>query len=166
MGSTTSKGYPYPVGTDRVMDGDDAIKALAEAVNGDALFTRATSVGQSIPLGVATQVSWNPASPNGCELTKTSASQWTVTKAGLYVITTSVNVAHFASSTIRANVLLNVGADQARVPFSGENAGASMWSGALVGGEVVWVSVIQAEDATSIAANTGAFLNVSRLGRI
>jgi hypothetical protein len=30
--ATNSKGYPYPVGTDRVMDGDDAIKALADAV--------------------------------------------------------------------------------------------------------------------------------------
>ncbi len=33
MGSQTAKGYPYPVGTDRVMDGDDAIKALATAVD-------------------------------------------------------------------------------------------------------------------------------------
>lgn len=33
MGSTTTKGYPFPVGTDRVMDGDDAIKALAEKVD-------------------------------------------------------------------------------------------------------------------------------------
>jgi hypothetical protein len=33
MGSVTPKGYPYPVGTDRVMDGDDAIKALATAVD-------------------------------------------------------------------------------------------------------------------------------------
>src|SRR5262245_8593149 len=31
--ATTTKGFPYPVGTDRVMDGDDAIKALAEAVD-------------------------------------------------------------------------------------------------------------------------------------
>jgi hypothetical protein len=29
----TPRGYPYPLGTDRVMDGDDAIKALAQAVN-------------------------------------------------------------------------------------------------------------------------------------
>lgn len=33
MPSTTTKGYPYPVGTDRVMDGDDSIKSLAEAVD-------------------------------------------------------------------------------------------------------------------------------------
>lgn len=29
----TPGGFPYPVGTDRVMDGDDAIKALAEALD-------------------------------------------------------------------------------------------------------------------------------------
>lgn len=32
MGAT-AKGYPYPEGTDRVMDGDDAIHALADAVD-------------------------------------------------------------------------------------------------------------------------------------
>lgn len=31
--ATTTNGLPYPVGTDRVMDGDDAIKALAEALD-------------------------------------------------------------------------------------------------------------------------------------
>lgn len=30
--AATSRGYPYPLGTDRVMDGDDAIHALAQAV--------------------------------------------------------------------------------------------------------------------------------------
>lgn len=33
MGSTTTHGLPYPVGTDRVMDGDNAMQALAEAVD-------------------------------------------------------------------------------------------------------------------------------------
>jgi hypothetical protein len=33
MGSTTARGYPYPTGSDRVMDGDNAIEALARAVN-------------------------------------------------------------------------------------------------------------------------------------
>ena len=33
MGSTTPHGLPYPVGTDRIMDGDNAIQALAEAVD-------------------------------------------------------------------------------------------------------------------------------------
>ena len=33
MGSVTAKGYPYPVGTDRVSDGDNAIQALATAAD-------------------------------------------------------------------------------------------------------------------------------------
>jgi hypothetical protein len=33
MPANTTHGYPYPVGTDRVADGDDAIKALAEAID-------------------------------------------------------------------------------------------------------------------------------------
>lgn len=34
MGDVTPKGYPFPVGTDRVMDGDDAIEALAVTIDG------------------------------------------------------------------------------------------------------------------------------------
>jgi hypothetical protein len=34
--AATTRGYPYPVGTDRVMDGDNAIQALAQAVNDKA----------------------------------------------------------------------------------------------------------------------------------
>lgn len=33
MGSNTAHGLPYPVGTDRVMDGDNAIQALAETLD-------------------------------------------------------------------------------------------------------------------------------------
>jgi hypothetical protein len=33
MPSTTPKGFPYPLGTDRLMDGDDAIHDLALAVD-------------------------------------------------------------------------------------------------------------------------------------
>jgi hypothetical protein len=33
MPSNTSLGFPYPLGSDRLMDGDDAIKALADFLN-------------------------------------------------------------------------------------------------------------------------------------
>lgn len=33
MPANTAHGYPYPLGTDRVMDGDDAIHNLASAVD-------------------------------------------------------------------------------------------------------------------------------------
>lgn len=34
--NTTRANLPYPVGTDRVMDGDDAIRGLAERLDGSA----------------------------------------------------------------------------------------------------------------------------------
>jgi hypothetical protein len=37
MGSNTTNGLPYPVGTDRIMDGDNAMQALAEAVDAKTL---------------------------------------------------------------------------------------------------------------------------------
>lgn len=37
MGSTTAHGFPFPTGSDRVMDGDNAIEALAQKVD-DTLF--------------------------------------------------------------------------------------------------------------------------------
>lgn len=39
MPANTTNGLPYPVGTDRVMDGDNAMQALAEAVDSKALLS-------------------------------------------------------------------------------------------------------------------------------
>lgn len=33
MPANTTRGWPYPLGTDRVMDGDDAIRAIAEKLD-------------------------------------------------------------------------------------------------------------------------------------
>lgn len=45
MPANTTHGLPYPLGTDRVMDGDNAIKALAEAV--DPPFINLATVAQA-----------------------------------------------------------------------------------------------------------------------
>jgi len=42
MGGVTAKGFPYPSGTDRVADGDNAIQALASTI--DAYLERYTEV--------------------------------------------------------------------------------------------------------------------------
>jgi hypothetical protein len=42
--ASTSKGFPYPLGTDRVADGDNAIQALAEKVDTAAGLHAAGSV--------------------------------------------------------------------------------------------------------------------------
>lgn len=162
--ATTPKGYPYPVGTDRVMDGDDAIKALAEAVDSDALYTRATTVGQgSLVVNTATPVLWNPAAPNGAALTKTSTSVWTVTKAGLYVITAGVLTTGFTGLNARNYVHLTAGNAQNRQTFAGENTTAPTVVVALIVGDTISVNIL-ANVATNVAPDTG-FLNVVRLGR-
>lgn len=53
MGSQTTNGYPYPVGTDRVMDGDDAIKALAQAADTKAGVMAAGSAVVTIANGAS-----------------------------------------------------------------------------------------------------------------
>lgn len=64
MPANTTKGYPYPLGTDRLMDGDDAIKNLATAMDTKAgasaagllnipfsAVTTPTSVTVTFPVG-------------------------------------------------------------------------------------------------------------------
>lgn len=59
MPANTPKGYPYPLGTDRLMDGDDAIHALATAVDtklgvaAAGSFTAANSATNSAPVTTA-----------------------------------------------------------------------------------------------------------------
>lgn len=163
MGSTTSKGYPFPVGTDRVMDGDDAIQALAEAINGDALFTKATTVGHSLPAGANTEVQWNAAAPNGCALTKTSATVWTVTLAGLYVVSAVAFTTGFTPAGQRAYMQLNAGPIVGRQGFDGENTTTPTLVAALVAGDQIKLAAFVSV-ATSVAPATG-LLHVARLGR-
>lgn len=80
---TTGQGYPYPAGTDRLVDGDNVIAALAQAVN-DKLgacaagtasvpitaVETATSVAVTFPVGRFTapphvNVCANTGSPGG-----------------------------------------------------------------------------------------------------
>src|SRR5262245_7444184 len=52
MGSTTPVlALPYPVGTDRVMDGDNAIQALAEAVEAKLGFKAGAFTGTTDATG-------------------------------------------------------------------------------------------------------------------
>jgi hypothetical protein len=57
MPANTPKGFPYPVGTDRVMDGDDAIKNLATAVDTMLGTAAAAMVTSAVPGSLNTPVS-------------------------------------------------------------------------------------------------------------
>ena len=57
MGSTTPlKGYPFPTGTDRVMDGDDAIRKLAQSL--DNMMQYATVSSGTLVAGQAVTVNY------------------------------------------------------------------------------------------------------------
>lgn len=53
MGGVTARGFPYPVGTDRVADGDNAMQALASSI--DAYLARYEEVW-----GACTQIDTGP----------------------------------------------------------------------------------------------------------
>jgi hypothetical protein len=58
MPANTSTGYPYPLGTDPVANGDDAIKALAEKV---PMFQSGISTCPTLVVG--TSSSWDVTFP-------------------------------------------------------------------------------------------------------
>lgn len=56
---TTSRGYPYPDPDDRVIDGDDAMQALAEAVNDDVASLPVSAAGSVFMPGPTSMVHVN-----------------------------------------------------------------------------------------------------------
>lgn len=91
MAGTTTHGLPYPTGTDLVRDGDDAIQALAAAVDG------AIYAGTGIPNGVGL---WSNFA--GCvvctDLSLAAQAGSTVTNARWSKIGTTVNFQGTATS--------------------------------------------------------------------
>lgn len=57
MPANTAKGYPYPLGTDRVMDGDDAIHNLAQAIDDNLGRVAAGQVTTPTPSAINVPVS-------------------------------------------------------------------------------------------------------------
>lgn len=57
MPANTAKGFPYPLGTDRLADGDDAIHNLATAVDTLVGVVAAGSATSGVPSALNTPVS-------------------------------------------------------------------------------------------------------------
>lgn len=122
MPAQTAKGYPYPLGTDRVMDGDDSIHALADAVDAKQPFATwvgtasvsvvantAANVAVTLPAGRFTQPPRISAISRGASLwfayfnssTTTSLSLGVRTPGG--ALTTTVNVDMIAVQMLATN---------------------------------------------------------------
>jgi hypothetical protein len=65
MPANTAKGYPYPLGTDRVTDGDDAIHSLASAVDTKLGVAATGLVTLAAPGGLNSTVSATVTLPAG-----------------------------------------------------------------------------------------------------
>lgn len=71
MSANTTRGWPYPVGTDRVADGDDAIRALAEKADarvgygacGGSVVLPITAVNTTATVAVTFPVGMFPSNP-------------------------------------------------------------------------------------------------------
>lgn len=63
--ANTPHGYPYPIGTDRVMDGDDAIHSLATAVDSKAGVHASGTVTLPAPGTIGTATTVNVTFPVG-----------------------------------------------------------------------------------------------------
>lgn len=117
MPANTPLGYPYPVGTDRVADGDDAIHELALAVEGKVgVFrsgmvavatpdTAAAFTAVTFPVGLFTAIPNAGAHPIVSSPMSWSATPYSVTTTGMQVraqkasgaAATTVNVYWWAS---------------------------------------------------------------------
>jgi hypothetical protein len=162
MGDTTTNGYPFPVGTDRVMDGDNAIEALAEAVDADSQFTHARAVGQSIAATTPTGIAWQPASENGCALNKPDGYTFTAPAAGIYLASVTVSIS--PAQTGRAFLDLYVGTTTAgRAIFSGDGKCVVTLVNRLIPGDSIRAEVYLTTADTLDAGD--AVLNVTRVGR-
>lgn len=143
MPANTTNGLPYPLGTDRVADGDDAIKNLAEAVdaqlwgpaggvqiaavtlgapNGWYRLVGATTEDTSVPGGIPFRGGFKSDGPG----------LLTIPEDGIYAVSAIVNVlAGSVSSAGRRFV--GVGVSPATSPFT---YGGSAWANNASG----WVS--------------------------
>jgi hypothetical protein len=104
--ANTPKGYPYPVGTDRVADGDNVIQALAEKVDGSlglaagGLVTitpsgagAATPIAVTFPAGRFTVAPWMVSNMSAGSNTDRQTGVTGVTTTGATITLTSATAA-------------------------------------------------------------------------
>lgn len=65
MPANTPNGFPYPLGTDRLMDGDDAIHNLATAIDNDLYGGTRTKIRVLRPTPTSTVLDFGSVPANG-----------------------------------------------------------------------------------------------------
>jgi hypothetical protein len=140
MGSQTTHGFPYPVGTDRVMDGDNAMQALAQ-------YTDDYFLGSS---GILTDTGWIP-------LTITTPANWAaVSGYDLRYRVIGKRVQTEGMATWKAGVFAS---NICTMPAAHRPTGNSVWLGATVGTGSKVVSQVFIDAAGNIMVPGAAYSN-------
>lgn len=145
MPGTTAHGLPYPLGTDLLADGDDAIKALAEAVDTGLYsfaYWRGTLAGGTAVAANVTCV-WTQVENRGPGLY--SAGNYTVKLAGIYRVLTVHKV---NSATVVAPPIASF-----RKNGAGLMAGPNIPNAAYPGMSLEWVGRLAVNDVISSTVN-------------
>lgn len=96
MATKTANGFPYPVGTDRVMDGDDAIRALAEYTDAKTMCWGHATKGGNQALGTNATAWFSDLTPvQVCGGVTADASGIVVPIRGYYLVWA---LAHFTAA--------------------------------------------------------------------
>lgn len=105
---TTPGGLPYPEGTDRVMDGDDAIRALAEKLGATAAG-QATVVLNNAPSGsvAVTFPAGRFTSPPVVNATAYGTTTYIANNGGATVNGVNIGCRYYGGTATTANVVLS-----------------------------------------------------------
>jgi hypothetical protein len=83
-GVTGAFGWPFPTGSDRVMDGDNAIAALAEAIEDSLSMLRPTQRTSSADLTLGVADTLVPGTSSGSAITPKVSELWVVLVAAFF----------------------------------------------------------------------------------
>jgi hypothetical protein len=162
MGSQTPiRALPYPVGTDRLMDGDDAIKALATSLDTQLGLGVGCRVGntavQNIAINVEVLITFNAVSfDTGNFFNPASSTIITCRQAGMYLAIVGYSFAGTAGAGSRIVILKVNGTSvfSSAVAFStGALSGTLLYPLFLSVGDTVSMAQYQSSGATITTHN-------------
>lgn len=159
--ATTVGGLPYPVGTDKVVDGDDAIKALAEAVDARPYAALRRTTALSIIAGTVV-LNDNFDSVAARNFTH-AAGVLTVGRSGVYAVTFGGEYANQINGTRQGFLVLNSTDPANAVIADKRSAQAAGTSGITFGGTIVRSFVAGDRLQIVLFQDAGPALNVTNL---
>lgn len=129
-GTTPRRDYPYPLPTEPVAQGADAIKNLAEAVDSLQGTLAVRNVAAAVALNAYYSVQWATYAAIGADLPQIPSNGNTgvqVTASGLYEVHAQLNITTTAASKSFLEVLINGNPDTSTRDCRSLTAPAGAW---------------------------------------